>query len=279
MGGINSLPVISQIKSAVQAIGGDLKGAKATQEEFLFGNTCPVLSQVVSAGHAIAGNVDKAREVQEKFLDRTSEIPIVSQLVSAGYAIVGDNNKARHHQEKFLEAVSDVADHVPVVGHTKGIVHYIMGDNKKGDAVMKSASRAVGVITGGAVGMLAAGPVGAAAGGVAGGAIMDSIILSADVIVHGNKAIPQGYGKHVKKIVEAIDGKTTYTFEDGVGLVTQPVLDGVRGAVSGSTAGHIKRSNPQMGLGDVAPSMIDANANVANFAINENLNAHFNIVV
>jgi len=34
MGNINSIPVVSQIKSLVQVISGDEAGAKKTQEEF-----------------------------------------------------------------------------------------------------------------------------------------------------------------------------------------------------------------------------------------------------
>ena len=34
MGSINSVPVVSQIKSLVQVIAGDAEGAKKTQEEF-----------------------------------------------------------------------------------------------------------------------------------------------------------------------------------------------------------------------------------------------------
>ena len=34
MGSINSMPVVSQIKSLVQVIAGDAEGAKKTQEEF-----------------------------------------------------------------------------------------------------------------------------------------------------------------------------------------------------------------------------------------------------
>ena len=34
MGSINSVPVVSQIKSLVQVISGDAEGAKKTQEEF-----------------------------------------------------------------------------------------------------------------------------------------------------------------------------------------------------------------------------------------------------
>ena len=52
MGFWDAIPVISQIKSLVQVIGGDAKGARETQEKFL--RTAPIVSQANSLGHAIA---------------------------------------------------------------------------------------------------------------------------------------------------------------------------------------------------------------------------------
>ena len=78
------MPVISQVKSGVQAIAGDTKGAKETQESFL--DTCPVVSQGKSFIHWCAG----------------------------------DTKAARKTQVKFVKGVSDFTDGVPVVGHVKG---------------------------------------------------------------------------------------------------------------------------------------------------------------
>ena len=44
MGNTDSIPVVSQTKSIVQAISGDTEGAARTQENFL--KRCPVVSQV-----------------------------------------------------------------------------------------------------------------------------------------------------------------------------------------------------------------------------------------
>lgn len=44
MGGVNSIPVVSQAKSGVQLICGDTDGAAETQKDFL--QQCPVVSQV-----------------------------------------------------------------------------------------------------------------------------------------------------------------------------------------------------------------------------------------
>lgn len=44
MGSVNSIPIVSQIKSFVQWIFGDSDGAKKTQEDFV--QECPIVSQV-----------------------------------------------------------------------------------------------------------------------------------------------------------------------------------------------------------------------------------------
>ncbi|PAA68885.1 hypothetical protein BOX15_Mlig033190g1 [Macrostomum lignano] len=153
MGNTDSLPVISQTKSAVQLIAGDTEGAKQTQKNFVKG--CPVVSQVVATVALASGNSEFAKE---------------SQLY-------------------FIHGVSDFADAVPVLGHVKGAGHYAFGDREGGDKAMKAASRSVGVLGGGIAGCAACGPAGAAAGGVAGGAAMDGIISAVDSALHDEKRL------------------------------------------------------------------------------------------
>ena len=54
MGSINSVPVVSQVKSLVQVIQGNEEGAKKTQEEFI--RTAPVAAQINSLVHHIQVN-------------------------------------------------------------------------------------------------------------------------------------------------------------------------------------------------------------------------------
>lgn len=58
------IPGISQVKSLVQIIAGDRKGAERTQQNFL--ETCPVVSQGTSAVYAMKGDKKKANEVGRK---------------------------------------------------------------------------------------------------------------------------------------------------------------------------------------------------------------------
>lgn len=64
----DGIPIISQIKSLVQAIGGDMVGARRTQENFL--KQMPVVSQVTSAVQAATGDLKGAEDTQKQFLSR-----------------------------------------------------------------------------------------------------------------------------------------------------------------------------------------------------------------
>src|SRR4051812_2445022 len=66
MGNTDSMPVVSQLKLAVQAVGGGPEGAKRTQKNFLRG--CPVISQGTSLLQAIGGDNEAAEETQKYFL-------------------------------------------------------------------------------------------------------------------------------------------------------------------------------------------------------------------
>ena len=149
MGATASIPIISQAKSAIQAVAGDTEGAKETQVKFI--NTCFIISQGKSFIHWCAG----------------------------------DNEAAWKTQTQFVKGLGDFVDGVPVVGHIKGGIHYAYGDREGGDQAMKSASRTVGVMGGAAIGGLIAGPVGAVAGGIAGGASLDGITTGVDSAIHG----------------------------------------------------------------------------------------------
>ena len=65
MGSINSVPVVSQVKSLVQVIAGDETGAKQTQEEFA--RTAIIVSQFNSLGHSIV--VKKCQNIFNFFPD------------------------------------------------------------------------------------------------------------------------------------------------------------------------------------------------------------------
>ena len=119
-GGVNSLPVISQLKSAVQASTGDNEGALQTQEEFC--GTLPVAAHVRIAVHEFMGELDEARRARERL---------------------------EESRNNFLKGM---VVGTPVIGHAVGGLMIASGEEQEGYEALKSSSRTVGVIAGGAAG-------------------------------------------------------------------------------------------------------------------------------
>ena len=100
---VNKIPVVSQVKSAAQAIAGDTEGARQTQEEF--SKQTPIISQARSAVEVMSGDAEAAKRTQEEFYNETvKNTPVVSQAVSAGYAIAGDSEEAKRIQQQFVDS-------------------------------------------------------------------------------------------------------------------------------------------------------------------------------
>lgn len=70
----DGFPVISQLKSLVQAVAGDTDGARQTQENFI--RQMPVVSQLTSAVQAATGDLDGARKTQEQFLSEKTKLKL-----------------------------------------------------------------------------------------------------------------------------------------------------------------------------------------------------------
>ena len=99
MGNINTTPLISQIKSAVEACSGDFEAASRTQEEF--SRKCIIVSQIRSAVEAIAGDHEAALDTQLAFSSQIDAVPVLSQIKSAVQAGLGDMDAATKTQEIF----------------------------------------------------------------------------------------------------------------------------------------------------------------------------------
>ena len=95
MGSINSIPIVSQVKSFIQVINGHDAGARKTQEDFL--RTWLVVSQINSLVHLIKGNNEEALKIQQQaedeYLKLVESSPVVCHTVAVGSAITGDLDK------------------------------------------------------------------------------------------------------------------------------------------------------------------------------------------
>ncbi|KAE9542533.1 hypothetical protein AGLY_002444 [Aphis glycines] len=125
-----------------------------------FWDTIPVVSQLKSAVQAISGNSEAARQTQINF---ANQMPVVSQIKSAVEAATGDQQAARSTQMHFLKNAETLVDGTPVVGHIKGGIHMLAGDKERGLDIIKGATSTTGAVIGGVLG----GAAGAVAGGLA----------------------------------------------------------------------------------------------------------------
>ncbi|KAJ6648666.1 Xanthine dehydrogenase, partial [Pseudolycoriella hygida] len=198
MGSVNTIPVVSQVKSGVQLVCGDTEGAKNTQEQFF--HECPGVSQVVSLGYVLGGDTDSAIETQKR----------------------------------CGKLMLNTIDGIPVAGHIKGGIHYMVGDEEGGNKAMKSATRTTGVVAGGVGGFFLGGPLGAAAGGMYGGALTD---VTTSLVTNE----PSGY---VAAIENAVNNPNPGDIFD---LCLMPVADGLTGYTAGNVVKKLTSSQAQAG--------------------------------
>jgi len=156
------MPVLSQTKSLVQALAGDIEGARCTQVAFT--RSCPLISQCRSLVEWGMGSVEEAQQ---------------TQLES-------------------LHTANRIVNSIPVVGHVKGAVHYLCDDADGGARALRSATRTLGVVGVASAGVLLLGPVGGVAGGTCGGILMDTLITSESYA--NGKPEPSGYMAAIHKI-------------------------------------------------------------------------------
>jgi len=133
-----------------------------------FWDTIPVVSQLKSAVQAIAGDSEAARQTQINF---ANQMPVVSQIKSAVQAATGDKQGARDTQMHFLKNAETMVDGTPVVGHIKGGIHMLAGDKERGLDIIRGATSTTGVVVGAVLG----GPAGAIADGLATNMVITNI--------------------------------------------------------------------------------------------------------
>eukprot|EP01083_Nonionella_stella_P306633 1074655_1 len=107
-------------------------------------DTIPVASQIKSILQLLFGESEKALETQINFLDGT---PLISQLKSL-YEVFISNDliQAKKTQNKFLIVTNATFDNIPLIGHIKGLGHYLIGDYSNGHNAIKRSTRTTVVI-------------------------------------------------------------------------------------------------------------------------------------
>lgn len=122
-----------------------------------FWDTIPGVSQIKSAVQLVAQDKKGAAETQ---LNYVNEGVGPAQVRSVYFLVTGDPEKALEIQKKFASNMEGMVDSLPVVGHVKGVGHLLAGDHEHGWQAIKSATSSTGSL----VGAVVAGPAGAIGG-------------------------------------------------------------------------------------------------------------------
>lgn len=126
------IPIVSQLRSALEFLGQDSIGATSTYHQFL--RRCPVVSQA-----------------------------------AAGIALRGANSSIALANSETLGVFSDLMDAIPVIGHLKSTVHLIKNDSEAALNSFLSSTRSATVIAGGYLGKELGGIPGAVGAGISTG--------------------------------------------------------------------------------------------------------------
>jgi hypothetical protein len=78
-------------------------------------------------------DAEGAKKTQEEFV-RTGII--VSQVNSLVHSVAGKEEEARKIQMEFLKNAETIVDGIPVVGHVKGAIHVLAGDEERGEQIL-----------------------------------------------------------------------------------------------------------------------------------------------
>ncbi|KAJ3126561.1 hypothetical protein HK098_007390 [Nowakowskiella sp. JEL0407] len=126
----NKFPIISQVKSLVHAIQGDMESARKTQDDF--SKQCIGVSQCRSIVESAMGNNEAALQTQKEFIaeNGVESIPVLSQIVSVAKVIGGDTEGALKTQDTFSKTCVGVSQ-------CRSLVAASMGNMKEAEEIQK----------------------------------------------------------------------------------------------------------------------------------------------
>ena len=197
-------------------------------------DTLPVISQIKSILQLLFGQTNEALETQVNFVDAT---PLLSQLKSLYEVFVKEDLiTAIETQRKFLITTNATIDGIPLVGHIKGLGHYVIGDFNGGHNAMKRSSRTTVVILSGyfactimipTTATMEATITASSIGSIIGGLSMDTLITLLENVISKDGSLSGIYQKLGQVLRSPFDVGNLFDFLMG------PILDGLIGAFIG----------------------------------------------
>ena len=235
MGAVQSIPVIGE---TVTVIDSGVKLAAA--------GACAVVGEILDEEDAKDAAKKFVKDAENSWVEYSERNVIAAPVRALVNFVDDDKEEAKRVLKKMGKSVEQVVDSTPVLGHAKGIGHYIAGDTEHGNDCMKGASRTIAVVGAGAL-------TGGVGGGVVlGGAAAASSGVAYDLTVSGIESGVKGkdclYGT-VLSINKAIDANKK---GDGHGVIKSVIDTGytitgdfLSGAAAAKTAKALNKASKQ----------------------------------
>ncbi|KAI9550557.1 hypothetical protein GHT06_005059 [Daphnia sinensis] len=222
---LNYIPGVAQAKANIHLIFNDKEGAARTLETYR--TKTPIVAHLNAGIAKLFGDDETAKKCWDGGNSSLNALPVVGHVKGVGHYICGDIDGGDKAMVNATRTTLNMADGIPVVGHAKGVVHYVCGDVDGGNKAMKAATRTTAVMGAGAGGFLIAGPAGAVAGAVGVGANWDVI----------DAAVTDG--EEINGIAEIIDNPKNV--DAYFNAVLRTVCDGMAGYNGGKIAKDVVR--------------------------------------
>lgn len=163
MGSVDSVPVVAQVKCAVQYVHGEHEAASETNKNF--SERCIGVSQANALLNHLQGNEERALEIQAS----------------------------------FIEDITSFIDGLPIIGPTKSFVEWTLGSDDALPRMCENGLRTTAMASGQAIGFVSGGPGGAYVGGVLAGLAVDTTFTYVTSEFH-NSYEPHGLWQHFEPI-------------------------------------------------------------------------------
>jgi hypothetical protein len=259
---LNYIPGVAHVKALTHLICNDKEGAQRTLETFH--TKTPIVSHLMAGIAKVAGEDELAEKCWEGGNSSLNALPVVGHVKGLGHYVCGDIEGGNKAMVDATSTTLNMADGIPVVGHTKGVIHYVCGDVEGGNKAMKAATRTTAVMGAGVGGFFVAGPPGAVAGGVGAGAEWDLLVAA---VTDGKEA--NGIAKIIKnpKNVDSYFDAGLSVFGDGLagysgGQMAEKLVGPSETAVGGKADSVAAR-------GKAGSAVVSEEANAAAFELAE----------
>ncbi|CAB4030734.1 Hypothetical predicted protein [Paramuricea clavata] len=232
MGAVQSIPLVGE---AVTVIDSGVKLVAA--------GACAITGEILDDEDAKKAAKTFVEDAGKTWVEYSERNVIAAPIRATVHAVDNKPEEALRVLGKMGHSVEQVVDNTPVVGHAKGVVHYIGGDTEHGDNCMKGASRSVAVLGAGALtGGVGGGAVLGGFAAVTGGVAYDTTVSVIESNVK-DKDCPYGVIQSIDQVIESDkkrDGHGVISGLIDIGYAT--VGDFAAGAAAAKTAKSVKES-------------------------------------